>query len=171
MTGVQTCALPSIACCRVGGFFFAEQCEYVGPASLVGENFGFEETKPHGPIRTASGEILARALRFPARNIEIAMKEIAADIVKDRRWIFSHWRMASGESQGRCQGHRQGYGGTVRPPTEPLPAVAMAVWAQPSSARIMESCTVARENSTSARKILPKSGISTTWPKDLPGIA
>ena len=75
------------------------------------------------------------------------------------------------KSRGRQREPDQAYGGTVCTPMAAQDAFPPPWTVHPSSARTIETRNKDGETSNSPRKILPKSGISKTWPKDLPGIA
>jgi hypothetical protein len=79
-----------------------EQSNHIRAETLVDKYFGFEQTKLRTPIRIAGGVIPYRLICLLVGNLEIAVKEILADILPGGFRISDFWRMAS-ERNGGCQ--------------------------------------------------------------------
>ncbi|MBB6142847.1 hypothetical protein HNQ77_000785 [Silvibacterium bohemicum] len=87
-----------VALGRIGNISAREQSECICPASLISEDFSFEQAKAEGPIRVGDRENVSFLIGFFSCNVEVAAQEIAADILKDNGGIICRCSVTSEES-------------------------------------------------------------------------
>lgn len=72
-----------------------KQGDHVGPAALQTHDLGFKKLELDRPVRTANGDVSAGLLRLLLSRIQVAMQEVAADVLIGLRRIWVRGRVAT----------------------------------------------------------------------------